>query len=153
MIIQSTLAISTSGISTLRICQRICKVSNSVLIYCIYNLASTSIFVSQYFAYLNMFFQVQNNCLSRQPLYTQCNLWNLRSLFISWLNLTPVNLSWDGVNGSLNIQGLCNRGAWVKVDWATLVYRIFNTTCTLLQIITDLHLFEKSKSWSTWKTW
>ena len=109
MIIQSTLAISTSGISTLRICQRICKVSNSVLIYCIYNLASTSIFVSQYFAYLNMFFQVQNNCLSRQPLYTIMQ--SVKFLFISWLNLTPVNLSWDGVNGSLNIQGLCNRGA------------------------------------------
>ena len=55
--IQLTLVISTSGISTLRICQRICKVPNSVPIHCIYNFAYT--FVSRHFAYLYMFFRSQ----------------------------------------------------------------------------------------------
>ena len=54
---------------------------------------------------------------------------------ISWPNLTPVNLFWGDVTRSLNMQGLRNRAA--------RVYRIFNTyVCTLLQLFTDVHLFQ-----------
>ena len=47
LLVQLTLVILTSGNSTLRICQRICKVPNWIPIHCIYNFA--------YFSNLNMF--------------------------------------------------------------------------------------------------
>ena len=50
-----------------------------------------------------------------------------------------------GVNRSLDMQGLRNKGACVIKSWLShIVCRIFNTShvCTLLQIVTDVHLFQ-----------
>ena len=46
-------------------------------------------------------------------------------LCISWPSLTPVNLSWGGVNRSLDMQGLRNLGAWVMKS-------CFTNTCLSL---------------------
>jgi len=53
--LQSTLVISTLGISTLRICRRICNVPNSVPIHSIYIYPYKSTFVvCRHFAYFDM---------------------------------------------------------------------------------------------------
>ena len=122
MILQSTLIISTSDMSTLRICRRICNVPNSIPIHSIYiysvyvNICKSTLrlpwhfFRSQtMFSRLNLIVYLDNPC------NTQCKLW--KSLFITWPNLTPVNLSWGGVNRSLDMQGLCNRRACVIKSW------------------------------------
>jgi len=55
--------------------------------------------------------------VSRRLRFTQCKLWNSYSLCISEPILTPVNLPWGGVNGSLDIQCLRNQGARVLKRW------------------------------------
>ena len=64
------------------------------------------------------------NCLSRPPLCTQCKLWISRSLCISWPNLT--------LNKSLDMQGLCYRGACVIKRWLSIFNTLHVCTCTLI---------------------
>jgi len=83
----------------------------------------------------------------------QCKLWKLCSL---WQNLAPVNLSYGGVNGSLDIQGLRNWEACVIKGWATCVCRMFNTLYVHMYLTSDNHWHSfiwRKKCQGTWKTW
>ena len=118
IVLQSTLVISTSGISTLRICRRICKVPNSVPIHCIYNFADKStfrlprhVFRSQTMFSINLIVCLDNHCIHN----ASCENCDRSVYFLAKFDTS--NLSWGDVIRSLDMQGIRNRGACVIKSW------------------------------------
>ena len=98
-----------------------CCIYYMSILFCIYYVSLSTLRLHYNAVYIYFQYICEN---VRRSQYTQCKLWNSYSLCISYPSLTPVNLPWGGVNGSLDIQCLRKRGA---CDWAARVCRMFNT--------------------------